>query len=252
MMMKRIMMAMLTMHIIGTPFLKAEIKIINGSKNEICIDYKNNLKSTKFRNFHKKYASKYFRPKWKKLRLTDKNRTLFKRVYTYKNKMGLSFANYDFNDRYTNDVFYKKYFNKNTNHYFSTKIDIDFDGNKETLVRYINDGVPLDEDGHSKKFSTYIVVVNEEEQSVNIHKTKILRQFFRKHYNLYKIPHQDQETDTNIFMLKKRIFIDTYWNRWLIQPHLNPLVQIVELTKNGKKENCLLEIQYYKGKKDVK
>ena len=246
-----VLMILIISSVYGEPsvYLK-KLEILEGKEYQVCRDYAENANnqfikgdwwSYKFRTFKDDYEKVFDRPKWKKLEVVDKNLTLFKRLIAYQKADSIN----DYEE------YWKNYVNHNQIYFYKAIFDIDSDGEDEILIRIFNDGSHPKANDYAKAFIVFMAVVNEKKESINYKKTQMLMQPFDnyKKFDGSFGPHDDLETDTNVFIYKEKKYLDCFWKRLLEQS--SPLIKIVELTQKGQVSKCLLQYHYsgFKNKK---
>jgi len=222
-----------------------DLVIKKGQEYEVCRDYANYFNHRqyfwpKFRYFDEAMAKKYTRLKWEPISFDKANLTLLKRASTFVTEGSGLDGQYK-RDHISNEKFVSYFPHNDHPWFYHTKLDIDFDGKKEDLIRVWKDSSP--DSSHSKLFTIAIVVVHENNSTVDEIKSQLTREPFRDEtmYERNRTPYHNMRTDSNIFLHKNKIYIDTVWDRMLIARDLEPLFEIVELTKEGVKKRCLFD-----------
>ena len=255
--MKKIIVLVIVVTLSSLYGYESKIQILKGSEHQICKDYADNMNLQfagergwefnaiyKFREFKSGYEKKFTRPYWKEIKkgANAANFTLTKRLIGYRwNLYSINENQYE-NDNYKNFDFARiaQWF------FYKDFVDIDFDGKKETIARIysIAPAYPPNKPGYSERFTIYMVVVDEKNQSVDVSKSKILKQSFASK-NINNPPYDDVKTDTNLFFYNKKIYIDTFWRKTYPPApsgFFEPRLKITEITKDGQKDICSFKI----------
>ncbi|WP_345979703.1 hypothetical protein [Sulfurimonas sp. HSL3-2] len=224
------------------------VVILQGKEKQICKDYAHNMDEQfvaqeespegimKFREFKGPYTKKFTRPQWEPLSISNGNLTLLKRIAAYENMI-------DRKDKKFDQYNQKFYIDQSLEYrwFYITDYRNDFLGKDQRFMRIFKDGTKPNEAGYSKIFIVFMVVINTRDQSIDIEKTKLLRQaFVNSNFANVKM---DLETDTNLFFYNKKMYMDSFYRGALYGAgRFKPKIKIVEIDKNEQKNVCSFEV----------